>query len=76
MSVKEIFEGWKNVFGKKNNYVENVAKQRMEICRECPYRSTKGIEHCTECGCPLVGKTRSLSSSCPVGRWGAVELSR
>lgn len=76
--AKQIAEGWKNYIV-KNNDVEVVAKARLEICGACPsnsinakskgYKSVRTDEHCIECGCPLVSKTRCLSCDCPLKKW-------
>lgn len=73
----EIIEGWTNLLF-KNGGVEAVAARRMEICKVCPYNSkfhktNKLYEHCTDCGCPLSTKTRSMKTSCPQGKWGPVK---
>jgi len=55
-----------------------MAAERMTECRKCPHDSVNaGIprtvkrEHCTKCGCPLVAKTASPTSECPLSppRW-------
>lgn len=30
--------------------------------------------YCTECGCPLISKTKCLSCECPIGKWWAVNI--
>lgn len=72
----EIFEGIKNSIFTKDD-VENIANERMYICDSCEHIDRKGDKClvpgtqpcCGECGCKLHWKTRSLSSSCPVGKW-------
>jgi hypothetical protein len=78
----QILEGIKNsVF--KNEEIELIAKQRMEICESCELIDKEGSKCilvgtqpcCGACGCKLSFKTRSLSSECahPDGpRWKAV----
>ena len=78
----QILEGIKNNVFKRED-VERIADARMEICISCPiYDRTgegcmvPGTEPCCNqnkggCGCSLNFKTRSLSSSCPMGRWDA-----
>jgi hypothetical protein len=79
-SKGQILEGIKNsVFQKED--VEQIAEQRMSICRRCPLYTTTsagcmvpGTEPCCNealggCGCSLHLKTRSLSSDCPKGHW-------
>ena len=63
-------------------FIEQVAEERIEICKACPHMSTNAKlngystfrtdDHCTKCGCPLAAKTRSLSSACPLMFWEAV----
>jgi formylmethanofuran dehydrogenase subunit E len=65
----------------KTKFVEKVSAYRMEICNECDELDTKGNNCvlkgsqpcCSNCGCSLAFKTRSLSSECPLGKWGALE---
>jgi hypothetical protein len=75
-----IFEGvWNTIFRKK--YVERIAAERMAICNECEELDEEGTECaftntqpcCSECGCSLAYKTRSLSSACPYLYWRALE---
>lgn len=71
-SRKQILEGVaNNMF--KSEHVEEIAKERMTICEGCPLIDLKGDKCmipgtapcCSECGCKLGYKTRSLSSECP-----------
>jgi hypothetical protein len=73
-----ILEGVKNnIF--KTAHVENIAFFRNEICNVCEFVDKAGSKcaipgtHpcCSECGCSLKLKTRSLSSDCPKGFWKA-----
>lgn len=78
----QIMEGIKNNIFKRED-VERVADARMEICTGCPIYDPSGegcmvagtAPCCNQdkggCGCSLTFKTRSLSSSCPMGRWEA-----
>lgn len=82
ISIKGILEGaWNSVFVKDE--IEKVAKQRDDVCRGCAmnsdhakrfnkYKTFRPDFHCTVCGCDLHMKTRSLSSSCPLGKWEAL----
>jgi hypothetical protein len=74
-----IYEGIKNsVFVKED--IEQIAHERMDICKKCPQLDTKGLECvmpgtqpcCSECGCSLKFKTRALSSACPLQKWKEV----
>ena len=74
----QIAEGIKNnIF--KSEHVEDIAFYRNEICRSCEFIDVKGTKCavpgtqpcCSECGCSLRLKTRSLSSNCPKGFWEA-----
>lgn len=86
LNFKEILEGWRNdLIPPKDlkDLIQEVSKERLEICSGCPYQSDnakaagtyKGFRfdlHCISCGCPLQKKTKSLSSSCPMDKWAAV----
>jgi hypothetical protein len=74
---KKILEGiTNNVF--KKEHVEQIAAERLEICKTCSnYDETgegcmfPGSQPCCNiktggCGCSLTFKTRSLSSECPL----------
>jgi hypothetical protein len=65
MNFKEIIEGWGNYIF-PDPEVEKIAKERALICSECP-NNKLGI--CSECGCPLISKTRSINSKCPINKW-------
>lgn len=75
----KIIEGMKNSLFKKQA-VESIAKERMDICEQCPHIDREGTKCmvpgtapcCGLCGCKLGFKTRSLSSACDDNRWGAV----
>ena len=85
LNFKEIIEGWRNdLIPPKDlkDMIEEVAKERLEICAGCPFQSDNAKKnghtsirfdlHCISCGCPLKKKTKSLSSECPQGKWLAV----
>ncbi len=54
----------------------------MKICEGCPLYSEnkkktgwttfRPDEHCTDCGCPLVSKSKCLHCECPLKKWLAV----
>jgi len=64
----------------KKEHVEAVATDRFAICIKCNLFDAKGDNClapgtqpcCSDCGCSLSFKTRSLSSECPKGLWDAV----
>jgi hypothetical protein len=76
---KGIVEGIKNSVI-RDEFVEDIARMRHDICDECEHLDTKGKKCalkgtqpcCADCGCSLGFKTRSLSSSCPKGKWQAI----
>lgn len=66
---KEILEGIKNSII-RDDFVEQIATLRNEICDLCELKGNKCAVSgtgpcCNECGCSLSFKTRSLSSFCP-----------
>lgn len=75
----QILEGIKNRLV-RNEFVEDVARVRMEVCNSCDSKDSIGKECaipgtqpcCMLCGCSLSFKTRSLSSDCPANKWYAV----
>lgn len=75
--IKEITEGWKNLIFKKEE-IEIIAKKRSDVCNRCTHhskfhKSSRPDAHCTKCGCTISAKTRSLTSSCPIGLWKTVK---
>lgn len=81
----QILEGITNSIFKKE-HVEEIAQQRMQICKKCALYTVKnegcmvaGTTPCCDqtkggCGCSLDFKTRSLSSACPLPtpKWRAI----
>ena len=63
--LHEIISGWKNLIV-RNPHTERVHKSRALICSKCEH-NIKSI--CKKCGCPLVAKTRSPESVCPLNKW-------
>lgn len=76
---KLILEGITNAII-RDEFVEDVARVRMETCDSCEHKDVKGKECavpgtkpcCALCGCSLAFKTRSLSSGCPADKWFAL----
>jgi hypothetical protein len=64
----------------RDEFVEDIASHRNEICNSCEHIDLKGKECvipktqpcCSLCGCSLKFKTRALSTECPDGRWFAL----
>jgi len=79
-----IVEGWRNHLippQELREKIKQVSEERMAICRKCEYNSVNApqhtwlndlYEHCTNCGCPLIAKTKCLSHGCELKRWDAV----
>lgn len=84
INFSQIYEGWKNnLFPAENMkaYIKEVGDERMAICEECEFISTKHQTirpdvHCTNCGCMLAAKTKCLSCACPLNKWVEVMSSR
>jgi hypothetical protein len=73
---KQILEGITNTVI-RDETIEEIARLRYSVCDECPTKGTKcampgTAPCCDECGCSLAFKTRSLASSCPLGKWEAI----
>jgi hypothetical protein len=63
--LNNIIEGWKNVIF-PNKEVEKIAYERAIICANCDKNK---LNICSECGCPLVAKLRSINEKCPINKW-------
>lgn len=67
--IIEIYNGWKNLVIKQSD-IEDMSAWRMEICNDCDKKVNQlGMDVCGECGCPLMSKTRSPQSECPLSKW-------
>lgn len=63
--AQEIIQGWGNVIF-SDPAIEEEAKRRASICGACKYNVNN---KCQKCGCPLIAKTRSPNSKCPISKW-------
>ena len=70
-NLPAIAEGIKNrIF--TNEDVEEIAWKRWEICTKCELFDTKGNTCAMPGTAPILNlKVRSLSSSCPKGKWAS-----
>ena len=67
--------------GKQVIVPQNIAKQRWEICKQCPYLlydetnpdTNKKDGRCTECGCFMNVKTHYATAECPISKWNKYE---
>lgn len=74
-----ILEGIKNYLFTTDT-IEQIASERYTICQACPNFDLTGGDClapgtqpcCSNCGCSLKFKTRSLSSECPIQKWPAL----
>ena len=76
---------WKSlkafVRGKQVIVPQEVAEERWEICKQCPYLlydetnpdTNKVDGRCTECGCFMNVKTHYATAECPIGKWKKFE---
>ena len=75
-NLDQITEGIKNNMFKKE-HIEAVVTERWKVCIHCSLFDAKGDDClapgtqpcCSDCGCSLAFKMRSLSSECPKGYW-------
>lgn len=69
MDIRNFIKGWTNVI-LKDEQIEAIAAARLEVCNTCPLKVKQlSLDVCSECGCPLVAKTRSPDSKCPLDKW-------
>lgn len=67
--MSKIISGFKNLII-KDEEIEKLSKERMDICNECPFlQNIAGVKICGWCLCVLEAKTRSKESECPIGNW-------
>lgn len=53
----------------KDNYIdEDTAKNRFNICLECP-ELINATKQCKKCGCFMVAKTKLKTATCPLNKW-------
>ena len=63
--------------GKQVIVSQEIAEQRWEICKQCPYLkydetnpdTNKKDGRCTECGCFMNIKAHYATAECPIGKW-------
>ena len=63
--------------GKQVIVPQEIAEQRWEICKGCPYLkydetnpdTNKKDGRCTECGCFMNIKTHYATAKCPIDKW-------
>lgn len=58
----------KHIQSGMTNVGEDMQKERLAICAECPHAVENG-SRCGKCGCFLQTKTKWKSSTCPIGKW-------
>jgi len=54
--------------------VKTQAVDRLKICQACP-KLTPKLNRCKECGCLMPAKVFFKKASCPLGKWGVMEVS-
>jgi len=60
-----------DLFNKKIEHVtESIAKDRLDICKECPMY-IKSTHQCKECGCIMNLKVKLPHAQCPLDKWVA-----
>jgi hypothetical protein len=69
MAMNLVKDGAKWIHGGMKFASEGVAQQRIDICNKCEFYVGS---RCSKCGCQMRVKTTLATSSCPIGKWGAV----
>lgn len=71
--MNQIVEGWKNKIlidlGFNLPEVSSLAKERMNICLDCPNINKEFYDSCSLCGCALTAKTKATEANCPQNKW-------
>lgn len=70
--IKYIIQGWINVVLDliSDLKYKKYFNERMEICNECTHNKHN---ICSLCHCPLISKTKSEDSSCPLKYWLSIK---
>lgn len=82
VNLKNIISGFANL-AFPDAEVEKLAFDRAEVCAQCPFAEKTGMYSvivdnrttniqgmkCTQCGCNLSAKIRSVHDRCPIGKW-------
>lgn len=78
-NISEILEGWRNHIAppeKLKELITITSEERLSICIGCEFNNTpnkiKLFSRCKSCGCPLIQKSKSLQSECPMAKWSRV----
>lgn len=67
--AKSLFTIAKNAAkGVDQSVPEEVAKERLEICNNCP-KMIKLTGNCKSCGCFVKYKTKVRQEHCPLYKW-------
>ena len=69
--AKFTFEVVQDAIGSSSSHIiasEEKRKERMSICRKCPYYSIRH-NRCKHCGCFLEHKIKFDISTCPIDKW-------
>ena len=81
--AEDILNGWSNYLKGSSPTSLEKAKERAEICVNCPLakyglhsailpdysiKKIKGM-YCSDCGCPLSTAVRSEDYKCPKNKW-------
>lgn len=46
---------------------EEIYKNRLKICGECPFYTDQQL--CVKCGCFMPNKAKNFNAGCPVRKW-------
>ena len=53
--------------------VKETRNERLSICQSCEHLF-KPTNTCKKCGCFMDAKTWLAPASCPIGKWGSVDI--
>lgn len=73
MSEKKDVKPW-DIFNKNvEKALPEIAKQRLEICKQCP-EYIRFTHQCKKCGCVMNVKTKLVDAVCPLHKWPAIDV--
>lgn len=50
-----------------------IQEKRLDICKACP-EFVRFTHQCKKCGCLMKAKTKLADATCPLNKWGKVDI--
>lgn len=73
--IKEVSDGWRSEKDMTEQEIA-IAKERLAICMDCEHLSDMIYRKCLLCYCPVIRKTRSMTSECKAQKWKSINVNK